>query len=149
MRRTMMLQVVALLALTGCGGFTLSPVSPAAGVPGSVRATMPITAVNVSVAPEMNADQQQVLAKYRVAAEMQRVLGLSLNAGQPGGATVNVVLTSIRHSSFGPSRMHSTTTVVGPDQGVLKTFEAESVTMRSKALKRVAQDHVQKVADGV
>lgn len=149
MRRAQtMMAVVTLAMVTGCGGFTLSPVSPA-GVPGSVAATMPISAVTVSIAPEMNADQQQVLNRYMVPAEMERVLGLSLNAGQPGGATVNVVLTSIRHSNFGPSRMHSTTTVVGPDGSVLKTFEAESVSMRSKALKRVAQDHVQKVADGV
>lgn len=149
MRRAMILKAaVALAVLSGCGGFALNPVSPAS-VPGSVAATMPITAVDVTVAPEMNADQQQVLDRYQVPAEMQRVLGLSLNAGQPGGATVNVVLTSIRHSNFGPSRMHSTTTVLGPDGAVLKTFEAESVSMRSKALKRVAQDHVQKIADGV
>ncbi len=150
MRRAMMLHaVVGLAVLAGCGGFALDPVSPA-NVPGSVRATMPISAVSVSVSPQMEADQQQVLARYKVDGEMQRVLSLSLNAnGQPGGATVNVVLTSIRHSAFGPSRMHSSTTVVGPDGAVLKTFEAESVSMRSKALKRVAQDHVQKVADGV
>lgn len=150
MRRAMMLQaMVGLVVLAGCGGFTLNPVSPA-NVPGSVRATMPISAVSVSVSPQMEADQQQVLARYKVDGEMQRVLAMSLNAnGQPGGATVNVVLTSIRHSAFGPSRMHSSTTVVGPDGSVLKTFEAESVSMRSKALKRVAQDHVQKLADGV
>jgi len=150
MRRALKLQAMVVLAvLAGCGGFTLRPVSPAANVPGSVMATMPISAVNVSVAPEMDADQQRVLAKFQVAAEMQRVLSLSLNAGQPGGATVNVVLTSIRHSNFGPSRMHSTTTIVGPDGGVLKSYEAESVSMRSKALKLVAQDHVQQVADRV
>jgi len=150
MRRAHILNaIMALVLLGGCGGFTLRPVSPA-NVPGSVAATMPITTVTVSVAPEMNADQQRVLAKYQVDAEMERVLNMSLNAtGQQGGATVNVVLTSIRHSTFGPSRMHSTTTVLGPDGAVLKTFESESVSMRSKALKPVAQDHVQQVADRV
>jgi hypothetical protein len=146
--RTTMMLFAGLVFLAGCGGFRLNPVSPA-NIPGSVRATMPITAVSVSISPAMDAGQARVLNKYQVAPEMQRVLGISLGAGQPGGATVNVQLTAIRHSSWGPSRMHSQTTVLGPDGAVLKSFEAESVTMRSKAIKRVAQDHVQKLADGV
>lgn len=139
---------LALLGATGCGGFQLSPVTPANG-PGSVKASMPISNVTVKISPSMEQDQQQVLNRHGVPAEIQRVLGISLGAGQPGGASVQVLLTSIRHSSFGPSRMHSTTTVVGPDGAVMKTFEAESVSMRSKALARVAQDHVQRLADGV
>ncbi len=145
--RTMM-PLVGLVLLAGCGGFVLDPVAPAS-IPGSVAANMPITAVTVVESPALNAKQVRVLQKYQVAMEMERVLGLSLNAGQPGGATVNVVITSVRWSNYGPSRMHSQTTVVGPDGAVLKTFESESVTMRSKALRPVAQDQVQQIADRI
>jgi len=140
--------LAAVVLLAGCGGFQLNPVAPA-NIPGSVSANMPISAVSVTVSPTMDARQAAVLNKYQVAPEMERVLSLSLGAGQPGGATVNVAVTSIRYSNWGPSRMHCQTTVLGPDGAVLKTFETESVTMRSKALKRVAQDQVQQLADGV
>jgi len=143
-----MMPLVALVLLAGCGGFRLNPVAPASA-PGSVAATMPISAVTVTESPALDAKQVRVLQKYQVAPEMQRVLGLSLNAGQPGGATVNVVITSIRWSNWGPSRMHTQITVVGPDGAVLKTFETESVTMRSKAIRPVAQDTVQQIADRV
>ena len=140
---------LVMVVLAGCGGFRLNPVSPV-NIPGSVRASMPIAAVRVEISPGMDDGQARVLEKYQVAPEMERVLTMSLGANKaPNGAVVNVVLTSIRHSSFGPSRMHSSTTVVGPDGAVLKSFEAESFSMRSKALERVAQDHVQKLADGV
>ena len=136
------------LLLAACGSFQLDPVTPS-NPPGSLRDSMPISAVSVQVSPAMEPDQQRVLAKYAAAAEMERVLGLSLRAGQPGGATVTVTLESIRFSSFGPSRMHSVTHVVGLDGAVMKSFESESVSMQSKALERVAQDHVQKIADGI
>ncbi|MBO6938435.1 MAG: hypothetical protein JJ863_25935 [Deltaproteobacteria bacterium] len=146
--RTMMMPLLALVLLAGCGGFRLAPVTPAS-MPGSVAANMPISVVTVSESPALDAKMVRVLQKYQVAPEMERVLALSLGTGQPGGATVNVVITSIRWSNWGPSRMHTQTTVVGPDGAVLKTFETESVTMRSKAIKPVAQDTVQQVADRV
>ena len=148
MQARTMLPLVALVLLAGCGGFRLNPVAPV-NMPGSVAANMPITAITVTESPTLDAKQVKVLRKYQVAPEMQRVLGLSMNAGQPGGATVNVVITSIRWSNWGPSRMHTQTTVVGPDGAVLKTFETESVTMRSKAIKPVAQDTVQQIADRI
>ena len=148
MNRVIPLSLSLALLLGGCGGFQLRPVAPAT-MPGSVWAAMPISALEVRIDPAMNLDQQHVLGRYRVAEEMERVLGLSVGVGQPGGATVQVVLTSIRHSNFGPSRMQSRTTVTGPDGQVLNVFEAESISMRSKALKLVAQDHVQKIADAI
>lgn len=136
----------ALVLATACGGgggFQLSPVTPQSGV--NVQAQ----AASVSVDPAMAADQQEIMTRYQVAAEMQRVLALSTNARTGVGPTINTTVTSIRFSRFGPTRMHSRTEVVAPDGSVLKSFENESVSMRSRALEHVAQDHVQRIVDSI
>lgn len=127
----------------GGGGFQLSSVTPQNGV------TVQSQAVNVSIDPAMAADQQEIMARYQVALEMQRVLEMSTNAGAGVGPTINTTITSIRFSRFGPTRMHSRTEVVAPDGSVLKSFENESVSMRSRALEHVAQDHVQRIVDSI
>lgn len=104
--------------------------------------------VVVTVDASMAADQQEIMTRYQVAPEMQRVLSMSTSASA-GGPTINVAITSIRFSRFGPTRMHSRTDVVAPDGSVLNSFENESMSMRSRALERVAQDHVQRIVDSL
>lgn len=138
--------VVSLALASACGGFQLDPVTPAAASD-SVR---PIGQVTVALSPGMEEDQREVCEKKGVAAEMQRVLAQSLGAtGSPNDARVEVVIGSIRHAAFGPSRMHTDTRVVAPDGSVLEQFESDSTSIRSKAIGRVAQDIVRQVADAI
>jgi hypothetical protein len=139
--------LVASLALaSACGGFQLDPVTPTA----AASAVRPIGQVTVVVAPGMNEDQREVCEKKGIAAEMQRVLAQSLGAtGAPSDPRVEVVIGSIRYAAFGPTRMHTDTRVVAPDGSVLRQFESDSTSIRSKAIGRVAQDIVQKVADAI
>lgn len=135
----------------GCAGFHLDPVTPQSG-PTSVTRSMPVSTVNVIVSSSMPADQQNVLRKYAVAPAMQQALLTSFqNAGKagPNGATVNVTLTRVRFSAWGPTRMHSQTQVIGQNGQQLKSFENESFSMRSKALSRVAQDQLRKIASNI
>lgn len=143
--------ILAVLLMTGCGPFQLDPVTPESA-PDSVLGEMSVGSVDVSLAQGMEADQRQVMESERVAPEMQRVLTAAFqNAGGGGGgpATVNVTVTSIRYSAFGPTRMHTKTEVLDPDGSVVNSFENESMSMRSKALERVAQDMVQKIANNI
>lgn len=136
--------------VVGCGGgFHLDPVTPQGG-PSSVLGRMPVSMVTVSVDPTMADDQRRVLEKFKAPAEIERVLGLSLGAtGTPGGAVVMVNLTSLRYSRWGPTRMHGTTTVTGPDGLVLKSFGTEALSTRSRALERVGQDFVRRIGDNI
>jgi hypothetical protein len=147
MKKTLLLSA---LVLAGCGPFQLDPVTPAKA-PDSVLAERSISKVQVSLDQGMAADQRQVMENQRVHQEMERVLGNALTQAGSGDqtATVQVTVTSIRYSTFGPTRMHTKTEVTAPDGTVLKSFENESMSLQSKALERVAQDMVQKIADGV
>lgn len=141
------LVLVATLALgSACGGFQLDPVTPAAAA-GSVR---PVGQVVVSLDPSMEADQREVCENKGVALEMQRVLAQSLSVtGSPDDPRVEVRITSIRHAAFGPSRMHTETQIIAPDGTVLEQLSNDSTSIRSKAIGRVAQDMVQRVADAI
>ncbi|MCB9616321.1 MAG: hypothetical protein H6722_28130 [Sandaracinus sp.] len=143
---TTTLFLAALTLGSACGGFQLDPVTPSAATD-SVR---PVGRVVVTLDPAMEEDQRAVCEKKGVAAEMQRVLAQSLSAtGGESDARVEVRITSIRHRSFGPSRMHTQTRVVAPDGTVLEEFEQDSTSIRAKAIGRVAQDMVQRVADAI
>jgi hypothetical protein len=137
---------LSLTLLAACGGFRLKPVAPEYS-PSDVR---PIGSVVVTLADTMEEKQRRVCEKYGVAPEMERVLYDSLGAtGSPEDAYASVVITSIRHSSFGPSRMHTETVVVAPDGAIIKELSHDSTSIQSKAIRRVAQDIVRKVANDI
>jgi hypothetical protein len=137
---------LSLTLLAACGGFRLRPVAPEYS-PADVR---PIGSVVVTLADSMDEKQRRICEKYGVAPEMERVLYESLGAtGSPEHAYASVVITSIRHSAVGPSRMHTETVVVAPDGAIIKELSHDSTSMQSKAIRRVAQDIVRKVANDI
>jgi hypothetical protein len=139
--------VVVLLSLTllaACGGFRLKPVAP------EYADVRPVGMVTVALSDSMEEKQRRICEKYNVAFEMERVLNISVGStGSPEHAHVAVEITSIRHSGFGPSRMHTETVVLAPDGMVIKQFGSDSTSMQSKAIRRVAQDIVRKVANEI
>jgi hypothetical protein len=96
--------------LSGCGGFSLRPVTPASQ-PGSVLATGHVASVQVLLAPELASDKVAMLVNNNVPGEMARVL-TGVGSG-PTPLTLQIYITQFRNG-IGPARMHTRTIVYEP-----------------------------------
>lgn len=143
------LTFLALGALSGCGGFSLRPVTPMSA-PGSALASGSIANVEVNYNVELEADKTAMLDRYGVPGAMQQVL-VGLGNGAPT-YTVRIDIMAFRNG-FGPALMRATVYLNDGSGQNLRTFEVSSTTIRGGnkpgRLSIIAQDIVQQIADGL
>lgn len=146
---------LVLLGAAGCGGFNVSPVTPASG-PQSLLHQAPVAVVQVSLA-QMAADKVRMLQRFNIPQLVQqRVSESFMQVGRfdpAAGLTVQVVFTGFRNPRYGPALMEAQVQVIDGSGQVLRAFQVGEVTnrvaSRTSRLRVMTQSIVSQIANGV